>query len=100
MAARGGWDNARRALRVDRAKPVQGQRVVDVREHDLDPLADGDHPVAGADEMRREARALVELDLHDVVGRLVLERREPGLVHPGPGADAPAAGGRLPGDVV
>src|SRR5712691_2864358 len=82
------------------AKSVQRQFVVDIREYHFDPLADRDRAVAAADEARGEARALVELDLHDVVGRLVLERREPRLVHPRPGADAPAAGGGLPGDVV
>src|ERR1700674_4137994 len=87
-----GRDLAVPPSRLDNTKPVQGQLVVDVGEHDLDALADRDRPLAEADEVRGEAGAFVELDLRDVVGRLVRERREPGFVHHGPGADAPAAG--------
>ena len=65
--------------RGDDAKAVQGQLLVDVGEYHFDPLADRNLLVAGADDARGEPRSLVELDLHDVVRRFILEGREPDL---------------------
>src|SRR5262249_977065 len=88
----GGW--------FDDAEAVQGQFGVHVREYHLDPRADGDRPVARADKLRGQARAFVELDLHDRVGHLAGKGRKPGFVHTRPRADAPAARRRPPFDLV
>src|SRR5262249_23923344 len=83
-----------RPSRVDLTEAVQGQLIIDIREYHLDARADRDRPVARIDEARGQARAFVEFDLHDVIRRLVRERREPGFVHACPRADAPVPCGR------
>src|SRR6516225_4008145 len=85
---------------LDDAKTVQGQFLVDIVEHDFDTLANLDLLIAATDYARREPWPLVQLDLHDVVRRFILEGREPCLVNHRPGTDAPAARSCLPIDVV
>src|SRR5258708_2151856 len=82
------------------AKAVQGQFLVDIVEDDFDTLTDLDLSIAAANDARCEPWPLVQLDLHDVVWRFILERREPCLVNHRPGTDAPEARSRLPSDVV
>jgi hypothetical protein len=63
----------------------RAQFLVDIVEHDFDTLANLDLLIATANDARREPRPLVQLDLHDVVRRFILERREPCLVNHRPG---------------
>ena len=79
---------------------MQGQVGVDVGEYRFDPRADRDRLIAGIDEARGQARAFVQFDLHDGVGGLVGEGREPRLVDLGPRADAPAPGRLMPRDLL
>ena len=73
----------------DDAKAVQGQLLVDVGEHDLNPLANLNPLGTGANDVRGEPWSLVQLNLHDVVRRISPKCREPCLVNGRPGADAP-----------
>src|SRR5262249_43993001 len=78
----------------------QSQCLADITANDFEPAAHTDLLITTTNDARREPWPLVQLDLHDVVRRFILERREPCLVNHRPGTDAPAARSCLPIDVV